>query len=60
MLIWGGSVIAMTMLLAASGLDIATRFQPSPASAYRPRIESGWAGISSRAERFQTWYAVQC
>jgi trk system potassium uptake protein TrkH len=26
MLIWGGSVIAMTMLLAASGLDIITAF----------------------------------
>ncbi len=26
MLIWGGSVVAMTMLLAASGLDIITSF----------------------------------
>jgi len=26
MLIWGGSVVAMTMLLAASGLDIITAF----------------------------------
>ena len=58
MLIWGGSVIAMTMLLAASGLDIVTAFsavivcicntgpglnQVGPATTY--------AGLSD----FQTW-----
>jgi trk/ktr system potassium uptake protein len=58
MLIWGGSVIAMTMLLAASGLDIITSFsavivcicntgpglnEVGPASTYAPLND------------FQTW-----
>jgi len=58
MLIWGGSVIAMTMLLAASGLDIITAFSAVIACICTtgPGLNQvGPAGNYAALNDFQTW-----
>ncbi len=58
MLIWGGSVIAMTMLLAASGLDIITAFSAVIACICNtgPGLNQvGPAGNYAALNDFQTW-----
>ena len=58
MLIWGGSVIAMTMLLAASGLDIITAFSAVIACICNtgPGLNQvGPASNYAALNDFQTW-----
>jgi trk system potassium uptake protein TrkH len=58
MLIWGGSVVAMTMLLAASGLDIITSFSAVIASISNTGPGLNLVGPASNyapLTDFQTW-----
>jgi trk system potassium uptake protein TrkH len=58
MLIWGGSVIAVTMLLAASGLDIITAFTAAIACICNtgPGLNQVGPGMTYAAlSDFQTW-----
>ena len=58
MLIWGGSVIAVTMLLAASGLDIITAFTAAIACICNtgPGLNQvGPAMTYAALSDFQTW-----